>query len=446
MAGPLAQKIRAKFPGVYDDLDDATLESKILAKHPEYADMAESPKPRGSRIGNIIRLLPTPGGLPAPVADLIGGFVKNEAADIADDPAGALPMVGGQIGSYFGAPGAAAGGGIGRFAANAIKGDPLTEGVAGDAAMQGAINAIPLAGKPLIKAGTAFYRKTLAPVASDLAKIAKSNAIPALDAAANKLAETGISRRIPISRGGVRKADRLITELDDAGRGLVTDAAKAGATVNPADIRKETYSHLRGRFGPQAQTFAEGDMAAARQKAAEFSRNPTLSTAALDPATGTPVRTLKPEVPVDVMDDLRRGTMRGVRDKYGQGIKDAGTEAEKAFAHSEREAVTKAVDATVPAGQPNLSSLRGQEKELLDLSKSLVRRQTNAANANLFRLYEFLGLLSGNPRAVALGTVTRPWVASRTAIGMSDVGRAAQATNPTYVRAALLSLLNGQQE
>lgn len=41
MPGPLAAKVRAKFPGVYDDMDDAALEKAVLAKHPEYADLAE---------------------------------------------------------------------------------------------------------------------------------------------------------------------------------------------------------------------------------------------------------------------------------------------------------------------------------------------------------------------------------------------------------------------
>lgn len=35
----LAQAIRSKYPGVYDDMDDPTLESKILAKYPQYSDM-----------------------------------------------------------------------------------------------------------------------------------------------------------------------------------------------------------------------------------------------------------------------------------------------------------------------------------------------------------------------------------------------------------------------
>jgi hypothetical protein len=60
MAGPLAQKIRAKFPGVYDDLDDASLEKAILAKYPDYADLAE-PEPQaeeksvGGFLGNVVK-------------------------------------------------------------------------------------------------------------------------------------------------------------------------------------------------------------------------------------------------------------------------------------------------------------------------------------------------------------------------------------------------------
>lgn len=38
----LAARIRAKHPGAYDDMDDAALESKVLAKHPQYADLAST--------------------------------------------------------------------------------------------------------------------------------------------------------------------------------------------------------------------------------------------------------------------------------------------------------------------------------------------------------------------------------------------------------------------
>src|SRR5271167_4170756 len=35
----LAQMVRSKYPGAYDDMDDVTLEKNVLAKHPEYSDL-----------------------------------------------------------------------------------------------------------------------------------------------------------------------------------------------------------------------------------------------------------------------------------------------------------------------------------------------------------------------------------------------------------------------
>lgn len=40
---PLVEKVRAKYPGAYDDMDDATLTKKLLAKYPQYSDLAAPP-------------------------------------------------------------------------------------------------------------------------------------------------------------------------------------------------------------------------------------------------------------------------------------------------------------------------------------------------------------------------------------------------------------------
>lgn len=40
----IAERVRAKFPGIYDDFDDATLEAKVLAKYPVYQDLHEPSK------------------------------------------------------------------------------------------------------------------------------------------------------------------------------------------------------------------------------------------------------------------------------------------------------------------------------------------------------------------------------------------------------------------
>ena len=48
----LAQRVRAKFPGSYDDLDDYTLEQKVLAKYPQYSDLPQTPSPQEQQVAS----------------------------------------------------------------------------------------------------------------------------------------------------------------------------------------------------------------------------------------------------------------------------------------------------------------------------------------------------------------------------------------------------------
>jgi hypothetical protein len=75
MPGPLAQKIRQKYPGVYDDLDDAALEQAVLMKFPEYADMAESDTPAGPEPKSL-------GGFAENVLSSGGKFLKDTASGV----------------------------------------------------------------------------------------------------------------------------------------------------------------------------------------------------------------------------------------------------------------------------------------------------------------------------------------------------------------------------
>lgn len=85
MSNALTEKIRAKYPGVYDDIPDAELTQKILAKYPDYADLAKQP-------GTTAIASPTPSqrfsevttGFQHPVEQL-----KSEYRQFRDDPIGA---------------------------------------------------------------------------------------------------------------------------------------------------------------------------------------------------------------------------------------------------------------------------------------------------------------------------------------------------------------------
>jgi hypothetical protein len=76
MAGPLATKIRAKFPGVYDDLDDATLEAKVLAAHPQYKDLATPTAPEERTLAGFGQNVLKSGGR------MVGGLVDAAMSPI----------------------------------------------------------------------------------------------------------------------------------------------------------------------------------------------------------------------------------------------------------------------------------------------------------------------------------------------------------------------------
>lgn len=115
MPGPLAALIRAKHPGAYDDMDDASLEKAVLAKYPEYHDLAE---PKGDTYAG-------PDTYDA-------GFyksLKEQGKALAKTGLDTLPGVGAIVGGAlstpetFGAgtvPGIALGAGVGRAARDLI--------------------------------------------------------------------------------------------------------------------------------------------------------------------------------------------------------------------------------------------------------------------------------------------------------------------------------------
>lgn len=109
---PLVDKIRAQYPGAYDDMDDAALTKSVLAKYPQYSDLA-APKLTVGAPSNVNvhgvgpfddgslkgpKVPPLGGKVPqsiinAPdsVGDTIGGLTIGGTAAMAASPA--LPFV-----------------------------------------------------------------------------------------------------------------------------------------------------------------------------------------------------------------------------------------------------------------------------------------------------------------------------------------------------------------
>lgn len=136
----LGKKLKAKYPGSYDDIADAELGSRLKAKHPEYSDFADVP---GS--GAMPNLKGTP----------VGG-VEGAAPIVGRMAAESLPAVGATVGEMVEpAGGGILGAGAGSVAKRMLKSkfpkyfgeqeeNPVDAGVdvAKDMAVQGGMGAL----------------------------------------------------------------------------------------------------------------------------------------------------------------------------------------------------------------------------------------------------------------------------------------------------------------
>lgn len=170
----LAQLIKAKYPGKYDDLSDTDLEQRILAKYPQYADLPRTqsipgapnglpgvPKAPNPILGeNVVsqhRMVPGPGGGIPQDYDLpesqvaAGQNLTNAALGTAATGLGLatapLATIGSLAGGYGGGKGTRAGAkalGAGETVQDAAEtGGNLLGGIAGGmtgSALQGGLN------------------------------------------------------------------------------------------------------------------------------------------------------------------------------------------------------------------------------------------------------------------------------------------------------------------
>lgn len=237
----LTTRIRAKFPGAYDDMSDADLEKAVLAKHPEYADLASKHEPTApaqqqgdlghyagyKRIGDAV-MSAGKAAIDHPVQSLaaIGSLA-------------AVPLTGGASllpGMAAAGLGAAGGAGIGSIV-NAIRGGengPRTAGdVAKTMATEGALGAAGEGAGRGVAAGlqagaTRIYRGVLRPSAP-------------LQREFGSIVKTGLDEGIPVSERGARTAgDRMSASANDA-RSMIASAAPNAPPVRVGtEVGKET--------------------------------------------------------------------------------------------------------------------------------------------------------------------------------------------------------------
>lgn len=146
----LAEAIRAKYPGVYDDVTDESLETAYIAKHPEYKDYATDFQGQRDAVksARILSMVDTASPTVANLIRLLPAGARNTTADVINR---SLPGLAGTsaalaTGGLGAIPAAAAMGALGRIGEDTNSGimDPRTLAVnaAKEGAMQGGAQAI----------------------------------------------------------------------------------------------------------------------------------------------------------------------------------------------------------------------------------------------------------------------------------------------------------------
>ena len=424
-AGRLAALVRAKYPGQYDNIPDAELETRILAKYPEYQKVVDAPE-----------------GLPAPpdptqfedrsLPTRFGEAMIKTGPPIpsVDQAVAALPAIGGTVGGVVGGIGGTVGGlGVGGVP-GAIGGATL--GGAGGEALRQLIQrarveaggkqpvpATPLEAAKDIGLGAAEQGayEVANPILGAAARGLYSSALDVAPKVAKKfgdLVSRGLAENIPVTRGyGAKRAGELLTESGGRSRALAEAADVAGAApVTSAELAPGLDEPLRKAANQWFQTEPLNELARLEQDLVT-SRGPR-SMAELEEA-------------------VREAGVRRTRGYEQQAALGPGpaTRAEADIA------VTNRARELLQERTPGLKAEKQRAKELLGLTKVLEKKRPTPLTATDVALYGtggVVGSLLGGPIGAALGTsgaayanalLKSPLAKSTTAIAIKKLARPA---------------------
>ena len=263
------------------------------------ATQQETPKP-GVSLGGIAKaagkgVLAGIGGAPAEL-------IYNQAKDIYNDPVKYISDVGAQLGAIgggmgvgaltggpFGAAagavgGAVLGGGGGQAIENMIRARPVGEGVAGEAALQGAVQSLPIVGKGLAGAGRWAMGKAVGPPMSILNKMAEARANTPQELR-GLLSDVSYEHRIAPTGAGLLKAIGKVDANSAEQKAMEVAAGEAGRSINMRGVMKATQRDALkykkpGATIPSIEADTRPSAAIAATKAAleeTATRNPNLS-------------------------------------------------------------------------------------------------------------------------------------------------------------------------
>lgn len=229
----LGQRVKAKYPGSYDDMPDDELGRRTKAKFPgAYDDFSDS--------AGVAPMAMTPQNNPLTAA---GNDLRNRLLGMLP---GAGGLAGGLVGAAGGIPGAVAGaavgGAAGEGAREALQGDQFSPvDIGREGALQGGYQA---AGGLLAKGAGALAPQVMKRAAGIGRTILKN--FP--DAA-----EEMVKRGITVSKGGVAKATSLREESSRKLYEALGRSKAAGTKLRTADVTKPVREVAANPVMPTAE-------------------------------------------------------------------------------------------------------------------------------------------------------------------------------------------------
>lgn len=406
----LAAMVRAKYPGAYDDLDDAALEQKVLAKYPQYADLATPPaadaKSGRTWTDTAVDALPTVGGA---VGGIVGGIAGN---------------VPGGLG------GAALGGAAGEAAkqlVNRYRGAPAPStmleaatSIGKEGAIQGAAE---LAGAGIGKGaqyvGGRLYNLALRPAA----KITQGF---------GDVAGMGLKEGVPVSLGGAAKTAGLRSASAQAADQM---AMSSGATI-PTSAATQGFGDVAKEAAQRASLGMADDTADVLARAAEIQKN------------------YPGGIPASVAQALKKTAQKSADTAFrtqaaGGLVKTVDAQLNKATATGLKTGIEAAV--------PGIAEQNAQTQTLMGLSKALGAANSRQNTMSRYLIPLAIGSGAGGitgahtgdwQQGLASGALTAalmsPGGLSRAGIGLNRIG--STPVSQEAIRAALFALMQGQDQ
>ncbi len=406
----LAQRIKKKYPGQYDDLPDADLEAKIKAKYPgQYDDLptttaaAEAPaaKPR-------IQLGSSMFGSTGPSYDPLNPY-ENARTAAAGAPAVAAVMTGGlSLPAQMGIQG-----GVG-VASRAIQGQGVKDSLIGGVE-DAAVPALLAGAGQVAKFGAKYVEQKAVNLWLRAAKISDSLA---KDTQAAKAAGSVAAGKEDIAKtvlneglGWIRKGNANAMK---AGLDALDDELKAAIASSTATIPRASIAQA---LTAESTRIGEGTLAkAAQQKALA--------------EAGAELLKLPADISVQEAQAIKQSIYKARN--YAMGAADsAASAADKTMGRAYRAEIASAVPEVRPI---NDALSRG-----IPATKAMNEAVAKGQNRPMFNLGQTVAAATHNLPAAAMSTLNVPSVGSFTAQRLYDVAQSLGVDHP--VALALINAL-----